>query len=443
MAGYTSDLYVNLGFTELDYVSDLYVQDGYVTGVIEADASISGAFSLVSNPLRVLPGDSTISTNTTLVADGNTVKNASATANATATLGNLQRRIAGGESNIGSALSFAVTASALVNPSADLNSNATLTSIPLRSLFGESTLKTNIGSTPWQDMNTWNNPAQSYWNGFTADGQIVKTAEANLSIQATVTANAFAVLAGSVIKLSLGTMQVDGTILRNGDTSISSQFTSTADGQLIVEGTTDLSSNFALAANGEITIQGEADISGVFNATLIARTIAAGEVLKASSGTLEADAGTIRNASSSMQSQFSCNAAGITPGQSEMLANFTATADGEIIISGTADLEGEFAVSATASANIQGVVSMTAFNTVLSTAKLFVLDPKRIYTVDSESRLLVIDAETRKYAVKSENRVNTVEQETRSFAIPSETRNLVVEHTTLVDAAGIRDTREG
>ena len=80
--------------------------------------------------------------------------------------------------------------------------------------------------------------------------------------------------------------------------------------------------------------------------------------------------------------------------------------------------------------------TFTAFNTVLSALTIYIIDPFRVYHIDSESRTLVIQPESRKFSVNRENRVNSIQEETRNYAIDSETRQLVVQPHKLTEVIG-------
>jgi hypothetical protein len=86
---------------------------------------------------------------------------------------------------------------------------------------------------------------------------------------------------------------------------------------------------------------------------------------------------------------------------------------------------------------------MNAFNTVLSALTIYIIDPFRVYAVDSESRTLIIEQELRKFAVKPENRLNNIEQETRGFTVKSESRVLKPQTLTLTEQINPLDRRKG
>ena len=83
-----------------------------------------------------------------------------------------------------------------------------------------------------------------------------------------------------------------------------------------------------------------------------------------------------------------------------------------------------------------GIIDIQAFAVTVSALTIYTIDPFRVYTIDSESRLLGIVEETRIYAPKSETRVNSIIEEIREFNVPSETRTLKTQHKKLVEVAG-------
>ena len=131
-------------------------------------------------------------------------------------------------------------------------------------------------------------------------------------------------------------------------------------------------------------------------------------------------------------------------GDASVTSAFTVTVDGNKIAGDTVELPSAATVTALGGAAFQGESNITAFATTVNVGSKYIVDPFRVKPVDSESRILEIDAEHRNLLVKSENRLNTLEQETRGLAIKSESRILKTQHLTLVEnATGPLDTREG
>jgi hypothetical protein len=72
-----------------------------------------------------------------------------------------------------------------------------------------------------------------------------------------------------------------------------------------------------------------------------------------------------------------------------------------------------------------GAANLQAIGSTLIVGSKFAIDPYRVFTVPTETR------------------INILEQETRSYLVPSETRIYKVQHLNLIDEPGILDRREG
>jgi hypothetical protein len=73
----------------------------------------------------------------------------------------------------------------------------------------------------------------------------------------------------------------------------------------------------------------------------------------------------------------------------------------------------------------EGTATMGGVVSTLSIGSQFAIDPFRVITIDTESR------------------INILQQETRNHLVPSETRKYQVQHLSLVNETGILDRREG
>ena len=70
-------------------------------------------------------------------------------------------------------------------------------------------------------------------------------------------------------------------------------------------------------------------------------------------------------------------------------------------------------------------VELSALASTLSVIRLFyAADPYNIWTIDPETRVIVVLEENRRASVLQENRLNTIEAEMRNYLVPQETRNL-------------------
>ena len=73
----------------------------------------------------------------------------------------------------------------------------------------------------------------------------------------------------------------------------------------------------------------------------------------------------------------------------------------------------------------EGTATMGGVLSTLTIGSQFAIDPFRVITIDTESR------------------INILQQETRNHLVPSETRKYQVQHLSLVNETGILDRREG
>ena len=138
----------------------------------------------------------------------------------------------------------------------------------------------------------------------------------------------------------------------------------------------------------------------------------------------------------------------LTEGTFNLTAQSTLTFEAIIVEGGTANLVGQATLSVPeegifitrrSTFNLQGVASISIIGGFLAEAQVtlpgavsvlfigsqFAIDPYRVYPIDSETR------------------INILQQETRSYLVPSETRQYEIQHLTLVDEPGILDRREG
>ena len=70
-------------------------------------------------------------------------------------------------------------------------------------------------------------------------------------------------------------------------------------------------------------------------------------------------------------------------------------------------------------------LALSALASTLSVIRLFyAADPYNIWTIDPETRVIVVLEENRRASVLQENRLNTIEAEMRNYLVPQETRNL-------------------
>ena len=315
--------------------------------------------------------------------------------------------------------------------SATLSAQGTLTATGGITQSGSATLECNQSGLTWAEMGTWAEPKQEYWGpNFTVTaekflgGTVNANCQATLSatgtatfkptitisgiLQSTLTAN----LVGSGIILSLGSASVtaDGDAIRSASATLSTQATLSADGDLQGSGIVLKLGSASLTATGNTTQRGSTSISASASTQITGRAIRQGAGAFTPQCTLSADAIIAIGGVASLQgtSSLSVNEVGIfiTRGGT---VNMTGVA--------TSNINGGFLADA--------IVNLSATGSTLIVGSQFAIDPFRVYTVPTESR------------------INILQQETRNHLVPSETRKYQVQHLTLVDETGILDRREG
>ena len=424
---FVSDIYVESGYVDNTYIEGNYVNAGYVSGIITGSANLTSSFTLTANA-----GDATditqfvnLPVSATLSADAERTRDSSA--------------------NISGALTVGITASLTRLADASLTSSATLTATASRTIGGSADIFLAVGDTPWERMNTWDQPAQTYWEGFDVVGEVVATASFRPSI-------AF-------------TISIDGTRIRNLDSSVSSNADLTAFGNLnnataqanisasasvTVDGVRTRGGVSLEASLGTMSIDGvrtrnaNVDISSAMTFELDAFRTRNAATLQASLGSLTAQATRARFAQASLVATVDIYANMVVPGQ----ANITSTASltgsfGRIRANTEILTSSAFTVRATLGGLIRTTVDISALGSTLIVGTIYRIDPFRVYTVPTESRILEIAQESRKKSIKSENRVNTVTEETRTRVISSETRQLEIQSLSLLNVSGqLLDTRK-
>ena len=433
---YIADDYIATGYVGTD--SDGYVASGYVSGVKLGQANITstatmsvdaGSATDITRPIS-LTSTATQTTNGVRIREGKIPG------------GFLHPDLSiqvEGQTRVASA-QFVVTSNAvrIREATANLSATATMSVDAKRIRNSSASLLANVGGTSWQNMNTWQNPTQERWKGFVVDGVRRKTGVAR-DVQATFTA------------------------------SITTANT--------IRGTSSASSNFSVVANGVRTRQGVSSILSQASVVVEGVRTRQGIVLKASAGALASSVNRIRNTSSSItvqpallvvgertvggivlkasQAALSATAIVLTRGEATLTStssmdarttiqgNATLTATNQLVSAGSGTRTST-PIAANVTANLSatgGIIrgmdeTFTAFNTVLSALTIYIIDPFRVYHIDSESRTLVIQPESRKFSVNRENRVNSIQEETRNYAIDSETRQLVVQPHKLTEVIG-------
>ena len=454
--GTASDLYVDANYVGAIVVADAITLSANATVTADATKIKQGTVlqassgTLTADADRIRTSDATISSAFTTTQSADVTRTGTSTVNVSATLSSALVATRNASATIDGVLSSTVTANVTVNPSLAVNMVATLSGSAQATLGAQADLITAGDEVEWQEALTWGNPRSEYWGplfdvtGFvTAEGQSSITANFGLNVDAVKTAVADISVDGFASVTAVGNFLLDAnatldavagvSAIGTADFDVAPTFDATAtvdvDAIKVVVGDVDLSSTFTqttvpkkinggvATVNSAVTTTITSDdfrirgitqtLTGVFGFSADENFIAGPTILKASAGTLTADANQFKGPfQQSLDSSFSI----------ETLAGK---------LTGIFDLR------------------LNAFVTQLSALTIYNIDPFRVYTVPIESRTHQIGQETRNYTLKTENRVNTIEQETRGFIVPSETRKLQVQKTTLIENDGFLDRREG
>ena len=464
-----NDDYLATGYVTSDYVgtdSDLYVEAGYVSGVVLGEASVSAVASLSVSGGNTPGGISvtcTSSATITVVGSKTTVTDCSISSSATVT----PSAIKSGEASASLSSSASTTQSANFTASGVIDSNAAWTTVvsavgiinessAINSAFTTSTdaVKTAVGEvsiaafqthpTLWGDSITWDQNNDIIWGQMVqADADAFKNGiPGTISNSATLTADGDVTAIANISPAAVATVDVTGTFTVGAESSISSSAT------VNVTGVTNndirdlnISSAFSLTSSGIFQVEGRLPaISSSFTVTADADTIADGVVVKAGSFDVSTDFTRIRSTlfDETLSSAFTVDANGDNIAHGEVIKGglFGVAVDGISNIVGSTTINSAFTTDFKGGILFGGIVNIQAFVTTVSALTIYNIDPFRVYPVDSETRSLNILQESRDYPVKSENRLNTIEEENRIFKVPSETRTIVIQPLTLVEVAG-------
>lgn len=469
-----NDDYLASGYVDSSYVGtadDLYVATGYIQDAIEGTATLAsqasvtllGGFllsatsSVSSQATQTVTATitrtstSTIASSASVQTSANVIRAGSNSSSAAFSVSSAGVQTKQGTATFGGAGGASVFAVATVSPSAVISASATLTSTAKRFVGGSAELITAGDEVTWDTALTWYEPRSDVWgplfkvsaiktvgstltynfpvqSTLSADGD--RTAVANITVDsfASLSANAVRVVDASATLNSAFTQSTQGQLgasvinkIISASASLSASgiyqvagyplpiqasTTLSADGDRIASGVATPISQATQATSGNRIRFGTTQLDVVTIVTANADRVADGIVLQASAGTLSAQAKQTKG-----------------PYQLELVGVFTQRCNGGRLR--------------------DGVATFSAFNSVLSALTIFNIDPFRVYTIPTESRIAVIEQDTRIFNVKSENRVNTIEAETRTNQVPSESRYLVVQPLKLVEEAGTLDRREG
>ena len=315
--------------------------------------------------------------------------------------------------------------------SLSLTASATVTATGGTIQPASANLICNQSGLTWAEMGTWAEPKQEYWGpNFTVEGEVIIGGSINTTANSTFTASAL-ITARPVIEFT-GVLQSTITVNLIGSGIIlplgSAQLTAVA--ELIAKSTANLSAQSTLTADPDLKSEGIILQLGSGSLNAQAIITAQGTASMVGAGTMATDGDAFLRTSASFQPQCTVSCDGIIAigGRAVMQSGSSLGVDNAGIfitrrspvnITAQASWNIVAGILAESGANLGGVTS------TLVVGSKFAIDPYRVYTVPTESR------------------INILQQETRSYLVPSETRIYKVQHLKLVDELGILDRREG
>lgn len=462
---YLTDGYVADNFVGTD--SDLYVNVGYTQDTIEGNAALSasasatakGGFlidsgsitSSVSITVTTADGDATLvgvsipAGAFTTTVDGDRIASATTNISTNATTSTDADRIAGGVVSLSPAFTTGVTANAIVSPGGDLSVSATLSSSARADFVGSVDINAfQTHPTLWSDSTSWDGLHDIIW------GPMVETfadtfaeGQSSISTSATLTADGDITAIADISPAGAFTVDVTGQFEVNGIVNqIDSTATVTVNGELnVVSENIQISATTGFTSRGIFQV-GSGPITVSSSGTLVvdADRIASGVATPQANATIQATPSRTRPFVANLTSSFSLtsDATATTDATVIQAGEFITTVDGDNIANaGTINISSDFETTRWVGGKLfGGIVDIQAFTVQVSALTIYIIDPFRVYTIDSESRLLGIVEETRIYTPKSETRVNSIIEEIREFNVPSETRTLKTQHKKLVEVAG-------
>ncbi len=460
---YLTDGYVTDNFVGTD--SDLYVNVGYTQDTIEGSAALSasasatakGGFlidsgsitSSVSITVTTADGDATLvgvsipAGAFSTAVDGDRIAGATSSISTNATTSTDADRIAGGVVSLSPAFTTGVTANAIVSPGGDISVSATLSSSAVANLVGVVDINAfQTHPTLWSSSATWDDPQDIVW------GPMVETfadafaqGQSSISTSATLTADGDVTAIANISPAGAFTVDVTGQFEVVGSADLSVSATVTAQGTTnVVSENVQITSAASLVANGIFQVNSQ-PIAISSSGTLVvdADRIASGVATPQANATVQATPSRTRPFVANLTSSFSLtsDATATTAATVIQAGSFTTTVDAIKAVFAEASMSSNFQTTRWVGGKLNGgIIDIQAFTVQVSALTIYIIDPFRVYTIDSESRLLGIEEERRIYTPNSETRVNSIIEEIREFNVPSETRTLKTQHKKLVEVAG-------
>jgi len=314
--------------------------------------------------------------------------------------------------------------------SASFTAQGTLTATAGRNQFSSATLQANLSGLTWDEMGTWQEPKQEYWqDNFIAVGESFQGGTFNLTAQGILATTARSDFAGTASFTDLLNATILGNAVGSGVIIPLGSFTASIVGQALTEGVSTQS------AQGTFTVS-RADLKAEAVSTLQAQgtIITDGDLQAKGSFTLQGAGATLNVGDILAEGTFN------------LTAQSTLTFDAIIVEGGTANLVGQATLSVPAvkitrggQFDLQGVMTTTTIGGYLAEAQPQLTGVLSTLIIGSQFAI----EPYRVFPIQSETRINILQQETRSYLVPSETRTYEIQHLNLVDEPGILDRREG
>tara|TARA_R100000995_G_scaffold40829_1_gene18997 strand:- start:311 stop:1333 length:1023 start_codon:yes stop_codon:yes gene_type:complete len=316
---------------------------------------------------------------------------------------------------------------------ASVSSSATISATGIRIRGSSANIFSNLSGLTWAEMGTWAEPKQATWGG------------QNFSVTAD------RLKGGRIVETSSFTVSATGSKTFGGTVDITGAFNTSINGDGILAGLlTSPPSTFTLTASAIAGILGGSELTSTFTQTtnggFFVRSASVG---KSSSFSINAVGKKInRVANFNLDGVASVQALGqrIRLGQSDITVSSNLVAEPTFNASGIALKSGIFTVDANA--------FRVRFASGAFTAEVIIPNVPGGFLADGEASIitsgstLVVGSKVafdpfRRVTVRPESRINIVDQETRLLVVPSESRKLTVQHTVLVDEVGPIDRRTG
>jgi hypothetical protein len=304
--------YPTQGAATLTTVSTLTADGTQISGgtTYAGAAALSATSSLTADGVRTAPAAATLSASSTLTADGVRTAPAAATLSATSTLTSAATKTTAG--------------------AAALSATSTLTSDGIRTTFGAAALVTTATLTSAATKTTAGAAALSATSTLTSDGIRIAFGTAALTATSSLTADGVRVVAGAAALSASSTLTADGVRVVSGAAALSAVATLTSDGVRTTPGAAALAAVSTLTADGVRTAFGAAALVATATLTSAVTKTTAGAAALTTTATLTADGIRTTAGAAALSASATLTADGIRTalGAAALTSTATLTADG-------------------------------------------------------------------------------------------------------------------